>query len=382
MVSNNGNVGIGIADSLTPLSTLSVGCQGHVNRIVSIEATTSSGQILDKCNIYSKLNSIQGPNWHTSIFGQTIGIPNSARIVGVEGRATRTSSSNNGRSYGVLGMAGMSTSGWNYGVIGFLATSNDNGAGVFGGLTQGSEICVNGRYAGFFNGKTKVNGDFYATALNSISDERLKTDIRDVEVEILQRIQSLRPISYRWKQIENTQVKDTTTSKAMYFSEDIEYDRSHYGFLAQDVQKLFPELVHEDNDGYLSVNYVELIPLLVQAVQRLSSEVENLKNINQSSPAYAKVSRNGGRAYASLLQNTPNPFSQVTKIGYYLPEETHEASIHVYDMNGTEIVAFQVDAIGKGELTIDGGALRAGMYLYSLIADGQLIDTKQMILTK
>jgi hypothetical protein len=51
-------------------------------------------------------------------------------------------------------------------------------------------------------------------------------------------------------------------------------------------------------------------------------------------------------------------------------------------MSGAEIVAFPIDTFGQGELTIDGGTLRAGMYLYSLIADGQLIDTKQMILTK
>ncbi len=77
-----------------------------------------------------------------------------------------------------------------------------------------------------------------------------------------------------------------------------------------------------------------------------------------------------------------NPFIQSTIIGYYLPENTHEATIRIYDMNGTEIVAFPIDTFGKGELVIDGGSLRAGMYLYSLIADGELIDTKQMILTK
>ena len=51
-------------------------------------------------------------------------------------------------------------------------------------------------------------------------------------------------------------------------------DQKHYGFIAQDVQKLFPELVKEDGSGYLSVNYVELIPILVNAVQELSAKVE------------------------------------------------------------------------------------------------------------
>lgn len=70
---------------------------------------------------------------------------------------------------------------------------------------------------------------------------------------------------------------DTVTIKTPHFSSDVDFDKKHYGLLAQDVQKLFPDLVKENGDGYLSVNYIELIPLLIQAVQELSGEVEELK---------------------------------------------------------------------------------------------------------
>lgn len=90
-------------------------------------------------------------------------------------------------------------------------------------------------------------------------------------------MQDLQPVRFNWQQVETVQETDTAAARKMYFSEDMDYDRSHYGFLAQDVQKLFPELVHEDRNGYMSVNYVELIPLLVQAVQELSAEVAELK---------------------------------------------------------------------------------------------------------
>ena len=92
----------------------------------------------------------------------------------------------------------------------------------------------------------------------------------------MQKVQSLRPIQFTWQRVERTQVGDTATTVRYYFGEDIDYNRSQYGFIAQDVQQLFPELVHEDGEGYLSVNYVELIPLLVQAVQGLSKEVSEL----------------------------------------------------------------------------------------------------------
>ncbi len=46
--------------------------------------------------------------------------------------------------------------------------------------------------------------------------------------------------------------------------------------IAQDVQKVFPELVYE-RDNKLSINYIELIPLLIKTIQELSTEVEELK---------------------------------------------------------------------------------------------------------
>lgn len=383
-VANTGKVGVGIADTISPLSTLSVGCPGYANRALAIEKTTSYGMSSEWCNVYSKINAGQGPAWHSAVFGQTVGVPNADRIVGVEGRATKTASSYAGRSYGVIGVAGTCTPGWNYGVIGFLATSNDVGAGVYGALTHGSENNTGDRYAGYFNGKTKVNGDFYATSVNTTSDARLKTNITKVETETFQKIQDLQPVRFNWQQIETVQETDTAAVRKMYFSEDMEYDRSHYGFLAQDVQKLFPELVHEDRNGYMSVNYVELIPLLVQAVQELSIQVIDLQN-SLSDSRQNKIIRSTQPALSDapqLFQNTPNPFNQNTKIGYILQEDTHDASIHIYDMSGAEVAVFLIDTFGQGELTINGGTLRAGMYLYSLIADGQLIDTKQMILTK
>ena len=50
-----------------------------------------------------------------------------------------------------------------------------------------------------------------------------------------------------------------------------------YGLLAQEVEKVFPNLVVTDNEGKKLINYTELIPVLINAVQQLSSEVEELK---------------------------------------------------------------------------------------------------------
>ena len=51
-------------------------------------------------------------------------------------------------------------------------------------------------------------------------------------------------------------------------------------------------------------------------------------------------------------------------------------------MNGGQLKSISIPERGKGNVTIQGSEFSAGMYLYALIADGKVIDTKRMILTK
>jgi hypothetical protein len=54
---------------------------------------------------------------------------------------------------------------------------------------------------------------------------------------------------------------------------------SDLGLMAQDVQKVLPSIVKERDNGYLAVDYIKLIPVLIEEVKRLSAEVEELKSI-------------------------------------------------------------------------------------------------------
>ena len=83
-----------------------------------------------------------------------------------------------------------------------------------------------------------------------------------------------------------------------------------------------------------------------------------------------------------LFQNTPNPFTQNTTIAMLIPDEVANATLYVYDMQGTQKKSIPVNSRGNTSVTISGGEFIAGMYMYTLIADGKAIDTKQMILTK
>ena len=55
-------------------------------------------------------------------------------------------------------------------------------------------------------------------------------------------------------------------------------DDKHFGFIAQDVEKEFPNLVSTDSEGMKSVNYLEMIPLLLHKINYLERKLEEIKN--------------------------------------------------------------------------------------------------------
>jgi len=90
----------------------------------------------------------------------------------------------------------------------------------------------------------------------------------------------LNPVTYNWK------VEEFSNRG---FSTD-----SQIGFIAQDVQKLFPELVTTDNEGYLSMNYSKVTPILVKAVQ------EQQVMINEMKEQIALLKQQNGEMKASI----------------------------------------------------------------------------------
>ena len=85
-------------------------------------------------------------------------------------------------------------------------------------------------------------------------------------------------------------------------------DRSnnyHYMLQLSTVASSFPNLVKTDGQGYQFVDYVELIPLLVKAIQELSAQVEELSGRSLGEPISMMPSRSEGTA--SIADNDPVP---------------------------------------------------------------------------
>ena len=311
----------------------------------------------------------------------------SAMTVGLYSKTVNINAQTYGRSFGVYGIGGNATNGYNYGVAGTIDGTN-YGAGILGSSVNyiGN---VPGLYAGYFNGNTYVDGTLTATSVVTPSDIRLKTNITNISKtgQTLDNLMKINVLSYNFKKRELPEAERDTIQEATLraFDKKSEADAKerHFGVSAQELQEIFPDLVKEGQDGYLGVNYVELVPILIQAIQELKAEVEELRNPSgdgskrAAATSVSKQSLNGNELY----QNTPNPFKEQTVIRFRLVDGVNDASICIFDMTGKTIKKLPISS-GMESVSIGGYELGEGMFLYSLIVNGQVIDTKKMIITK
>jgi trimeric autotransporter adhesin len=119
-------------------------------------------------------------------------------------------------------------------------------------------------YGDFADRTLRINANFTATAVAMPSDARLKKSIKPLG-SCLEKVSNLEGISYEW---------DTEAYPDSGFMPG-----KQIGLVAQDVEKVLPELVSEDKDGYKSVSYTKLTAVLVEAVKELKAENERQKEL-------------------------------------------------------------------------------------------------------
>jgi hypothetical protein len=237
----------------------------------------------------------------------------------------------------------------------------------------------------------KVNG----TTVHS-SDSRLKENIHTLETP-LEELLRLNSVSYNYigstyegvldgkSEEEQAEIAGRTRilDKALA-------GRNIYGFLAEEVREIFPDLVYEDDStGMLSLDYNGLIPVLVSSVQEQQklieaqqAQINELKSLLKSSstPRSPTAIDEIEVSDPVLYQNAPNPFTEQTEICYRLPANAATAEIRIFDLNGKLTKKYPADR--SGITLIKGSDLKAGQYVYSLVVDGNLVDSKKMVLTK
>jgi hypothetical protein len=234
---------------------------------------------------------------------------------------------------------------------------------------------------GFFS---SISGDYF-----SKSDARMKKDI-ETAPDVLSKVLQLGVKKY-------------------HFLENKTADKKHYGLIAQEVEKIFPEVVqHNIMDGsdkdYYTMNYSAYGVIAIKAIQEQQKKIEQQEQTNQEQQQkiitledrIAKLEaalNNGSVSNASsnnsiirkeisgvtLEQNQPNPFNQSTVIHYHLPQGS-AGQVNVYDMNGSLVKTLKADE--SGQAVVNGSDLKAGTYTYTLVVNGKIAASKKLVLVR
>ena len=265
-----------------------------------------------------------------------------------------------------------------------------NGAGLYA-TTYSTPTRVLGRYAAYFEGATNISGTLTAMEMVTPSDERLMENVvllggsrSSEELDNLMDIDVFQ-YSYTDKALigEANETDSIRISVRTCNSFKKESGREHYGISANKLQKIYPALVREGQDGYLGINYVELVPILIRSIQELKAELDEVKGNDgcaRRAPLVNAVTT-PATYQARLYQNTPNPFTAQTEIRFSLPDDVKDAYICIFDMTGKMLKKTPISS-DMSSITVNGYELDEGIYLYSLVVNGQEIDTKRMVLTK
>ena len=116
------------------------------------------------------------------------------------------------------------------------------------------------REAGNNNEVVDVQGMLKVTSIDMNSDRRLKREIQPITQP--NSLAALRPVSYYW----NVEGEKRGGNKDL-----------QYGFIAQEIEQVYPHLVNTSSDGYKSVNYIQVIPLLVKELQESQAKLNDLE---------------------------------------------------------------------------------------------------------
>jgi hypothetical protein len=273
-VGPNNNVGIGIGGTVN--SKLSV---GHAGLAKANAYFFNNANEASKSALYAKIgtnNAIQ--TWSYGIITYNEG--GTGNCVGLRATSYPLSPSINGKHIGLIGEAGLGLSGYNYGVFGKVMAGTAKGAGVYGTMYEG-ERELDALYAGYFYGKTRVEGELWTTSGTiTTSDKGAKKDIRKLEKNSLDNLKKVSAIRFKYKtpdEMRAMAVTDSLTTQTDSLIEQI-YGGEHIGLIAQEVEDIYPELVKTDANGLKGVDYTGLIPVLIEAIKEQQLAIEALTN--------------------------------------------------------------------------------------------------------
>jgi hypothetical protein len=147
------------------------------------------------------------------------------------------------------------------GVKQFYGSGPSTATWAYKRLTTGTIVITpaDSKKAVYINNDLVVKNDLYVDgSIYNPSDEKLKEHIASISQEQIDNLFKINPVHFTYKNDKNR--------------------LKHFGVLAQDIEKVFPELVNVV-ENYKAVNYQELIPLMLAKMKLMQNEIDELKQL-------------------------------------------------------------------------------------------------------
>ena len=264
VLANMTGVGVGLRAESTSAANTFAAIQGNTN-----SSTATNSAILGN-------NSGAG-------YGVAGQIPSTATgSAAVYGSNLRTTGGSGVSGIGFNGVVGTSQNAQGFGIYGYnnsaaTGVSPSLGIGTYGygfNGVYGQTSNVTSGWAGYFTADLGVDGAGYSVGgWFTASDKRLKSNIVPI-TGALDKLALIQGTHY------------TITTPSQQIGGEVQFKkREQYGVIAQDLQVVFPEMVSEkaifnnsgDNTLYKTVDYIQLVPVMIEAIKELKAEVEQLK---------------------------------------------------------------------------------------------------------
>lgn len=386
-LTGNGNIGIGVSNPTIRIDASKTTDTSTLNFPIAYRFVHNSAIRNNSGGFASAVfsaNRTNTGNTGTTIKG-LIAFANGAgtNVVGLSGVAGQEGSTIQNTNIGVEGLAVDTIAFRNIGVLGDAQTitqpqPGSYTVGVWGNIGVVRTPIVeddppvtnpsNGRgeWGVFSTGDLGVTGDFYGP-----SDQKLKTNFK--ELSVVERIKQIKTYNYSYDPSNNA-VKNL----------GLRTNKVHYGFKAQELKEVFPELVEERPfmskkgesifvERIQAVNQMEMIPIVASALKETIIKVDSLEKVLKSLAQLNTVLTSSQKLENVLAEGLglsdaiPNPTSERTYLNVTLPANCQKALLTVVNVAG-KIVFEQTVEPKDTQIVLEVKNWGAGMYICNLTA--------------
>jgi hypothetical protein len=415
----------GSYNTATGASALSTNVNGNWNTANGYTALSNTNNAYSNTGtgfealVANTTGSYNTANGVLALGSNTTGISNSAMGVAA---LNNLSAGNSNSAIGYFAGANLPTGNYNT----YLGSYADGPSGV--NVSNATAIGYNAAVTASNSvrvGNTSVTSIGGQVNWTAFSDGRFKKNIKE-NVPGLDFINKLRAVTYNLDPDGIDKILRPTTAGVENGSDVLgkrreataeelkaKQDKStikYTGFIAQEVQETAKKLnydfsgvdVPKNSKDFYGLRYGDFVVPLVKAVQELSSEnsllkddLATLKNSNENlanqvaelsemvaKVLNAKASTSASLTNISLDQNNPNPFATTTRVSYSVPGRYKKALLLITDPAGKTIKEISLPVATNASVNIDASFISAGSYTYTIVADGQKIQSKKMIVAK